>query len=141
MKDAVFAAAGSTLHILTEEGLLCDATDWQIVDHALFKDSLLCGTCVDSWQIDKVIDPRFDPFPIDTAEELRQLPYREYLKTHHWHIIRRAALDHYGNACLLCGETGKADVHHRTYERRGQERLHDLTILCRDCHGRFHEAA
>jgi replicative DNA helicase len=31
------------------------------------------------------------------------------------------------------------EVHHRTYERIGQERSEDLTVLCDVCHGLFHE--
>lgn len=30
-------------------------------------------------------------------------------------------------------------VHHRTYERRGDENLNDLTTLCQPCHERFHK--
>lgn len=33
------------------------------------------------------------------------------------------------------------NVHHRTYERLGKERLGDLTVLCRKCHGLFHGKA
>lgn len=30
------------------------------------------------------------------------------------------------------------DVHHRTYERLGQEQEYDLTVLCHRCHSLFH---
>lgn len=70
--------------------------------------------------------------------ELRALPYNEYLKTHHWRTISRAARDHYGEACLLCGATRHTHVHHRTYDRRGEERIHDLTVLCARCHEHWH---
>ena len=32
-------------------------------------------------------------------------------------------------------------ANHRTYERKGRERLSDLILLCRKCHGRFHAEA
>lgn len=73
-----------------------------------------------------------------TADELRALPYQEYLRTHHWSVIRQAALDHYGEACIMCGDEA-AEVHHRTYARIGRERIHDLTVLCRLCHAKHHE--
>lgn len=140
MTDIIFARAGNILHILTDDGLLCDCRDWKIVDRATYRDDLLCGTCLDSWQ-SSAVNPQFDPVPADKVAELRDMGYGEYLKTHHWRVVRQAALDHYGRACLLCGETGLVDVHHRTYDTRGRERLHDLSVLCRDCHSRFHTDA
>lgn len=66
--------------------------------------------------------------------------YAEYLQSEHWKTLRRAAIDYYGNACVLCGAKGsKVDVHHRLYVRRGKERLRDLTVLCRDCHAKHHD--
>jgi hypothetical protein len=35
----------------------------------------------------------------------------------------------------------RLDVHHRTYERVGQEQLRDLIVLCRTCHSRYHDKA
>jgi len=29
-------------------------------------------------------------------------------------------------------------VHHKTYERRGEERTSDLVAICLDCHGKEH---
>ena len=40
--------------------------------------------------------------------------------------------------CQLCNTGGSLQVHHRTYQRRGYERLDDLTVLCRKCHERQH---
>lgn len=130
-----FARSGTILHVLTDEGVLCGAQDWKITEQPVGRDDLLCGRCI---QLGTVDDVSFVELP---AAELATMPYAQYLHTHHWQTIRRAALDHYGPACVLCGETGQVDVHHRTYARRGQERLHDLTVLCRPCHGRFHTEA
>lgn len=130
-----FARAGHTLHLLTDEGVLCGADGWKISEQPAGRDDLICGQCLDAQ------DPSDDATFGAPAHELRALPYHDYLRTHHWHTIRRAALDHYGPACVLCGETGQVDVHHRTYARRGEERLHDLTVLCRSCHDRFHTEA
>lgn len=66
--------------------------------------------------------------------------YDTYLSGEHWQTLRRAAIDYYGDACVLCGATGdRVDVHHRHYKRLGGERLHDLTVLCRDCHAKHHD--
>lgn len=71
--------------------------------------------------------------------DLRTMPYDEYLQTMHWRHIRRLKLDEAGHRCEVCNAQDRLQVHHRTYERRGEEQLSDLTVLCADCHGLFHE--
>lgn len=72
-------------------------------------------------------------------KELARMPYAQYLQTEHWQETRRAALKRAGFKCQLCNSGGVLDVHHRTYERRGQERSADVIVLCRDCHSKFHD--
>lgn len=133
-----FARDGNVLHVINDGAVVCGATGQE--NTTVGRDDVVCGKCMDI-----LYPPAEDNVDFGDGEEtacrLSELPYELYLRTHHWQTIRRAALDHYGPACLLCGNTGQVDVHHRTYQRRGSERLHDLTILCRDCHGRFHKAA
>ena len=43
-----------------------------------------------------------------------------------------------GNQCELCPNRDSLQVHHKTYERYGQELLTDLVALCRECHARHH---
>ncbi len=71
---------------------------------------------------------------------LRTMPYIEYLQTPEWQTKRHGKLRSAGFRCELCN-TGNTvlDVHHRTYERRGNEYYKDLIVLCRDCHARFHD--
>lgn len=70
---------------------------------------------------------------------LRTMPYAEYLKTDHWQNMRRKMLKRAGFSCQLCNASGVSlHVHHRTYERRGQEAYSDLIVLCADCHETFH---
>jgi 5-methylcytosine-specific restriction endonuclease McrA len=65
--------------------------------------------------------------------------YQEYLHTDHWGSIRRNALEAADRRCQLCNATDQIlDVHHRTYERLGKEKLSDLIVLCRSCHERHH---
>jgi hypothetical protein len=75
------------------------------------------------------------------AQELRAMPYQEYLQTPEWQKKRVAALSRANHRCQVCNSRGPLDVHHRTYERRGSEDEHDLTVLCRRCHELFHSLA
>lgn len=84
------------------------------------------------------------PFKVDETDHtaLRSMPYKDYLKTDHWKDVRRRLFQARGRKCEKC-KRGKSvslqiDVHHLTYERRGQELLTDLQVLCRDCHNREH---
>ena len=45
-----------------------------------------------------------------------------------------------GFKCQLCGRKGDLNVHHNTYNSRGNENLKDLIVLCKDCHTKFHNA-
>lgn len=65
--------------------------------------------------------------------------YKEYLETEWWRERRKKTLDYYGGRCAVCNSAGLVDVHHRTYERLGQELDSDLIVLCRECHSRFHK--
>lgn len=70
--------------------------------------------------------------------ELRTMPYREYLQTPEWKERRYQHLKSVGFLCQICNHDGRLDIHHRTYENRGDERRQDLIALCRDCHDLFH---
>jgi len=73
-----------------------------------------------------------------SIEELRKMPYEEYLQTGHWQNIRKQALFRAKYKCQLCSNKGKLFVHHNTYENRGEEKDEDLIVLCKDCHEKFH---
>jgi 5-methylcytosine-specific restriction endonuclease McrA len=67
--------------------------------------------------------------------------YREvYLRSPHWLRVRRDALERAEYRCQVCNANKTLDVHHRTYERLGNEAPADLTVLCRRCHERFHDS-
>jgi hypothetical protein len=73
-------------------------------------------------------------------QNLRALPYGEYLQTPHWKRKREDKLRAVGRRCQVCNHgPDTLEVHHRTYERLGQELDEDLTVLCRACHGTFHD--
>lgn len=71
--------------------------------------------------------------------ELKTMPYRQYLETDHWKTMRMDMLKRAKFACQLCSAKGQLHVHHRTYERRGEENYSDLIVLCANCHGKFHD--
>ncbi|WP_343060446.1 helix-turn-helix domain-containing protein [Paenibacillus phyllosphaerae] len=71
--------------------------------------------------------------------DLKNMPYAEYLKTAHWKKLRGTVLKRFEYRCAICNSNESIEVHHRTYERRGEERLTDLTALCDKCHELYHQ--
>lgn len=72
------------------------------------------------------------------GEWLHSLTYDEYLATGDWAVVRYFALRRAGYQCEECSAGRDLHVHHRTYERRCEERLSDLVALCPECHARLH---
>lgn len=65
--------------------------------------------------------------------------YHNYLRSPEWAVRRQWMLDEASYRCQLCGESQSLQVHHRSYDNVGRERKSDLTVLCGDCHARFHD--
>ena len=59
--------------------------------------------------------------------------YSAYLQSGRWRRKRTRRLKK-DQCCQTCGVTRGLEVHHRTYERVGRERLSDLITLCNACH-------
>lgn len=70
---------------------------------------------------------------------MNQDEYKEYLKTDHWIELREKARKRDGNRCRLCDSSEDLNVHHRTYDNLGSEKVGDLTTLCKSCHEKFHD--
>lgn len=88
----------------------------------------------------KTRKPRSAKITPERIEELRRLPYPEYLKQPEWHRLRAVLYKFAAGRCQLCyTDKQPFHVHHRTYERLAQERISDLILLCADCHKLFHE--
>ena len=67
------------------------------------------------------------------------MTYDEYINSSSWRLspARLAELESSGYRCRVCnGMAGEVElqVHHRTYERLGNEQVGDLTALCVNCH-------
>lgn len=81
-----------------------------------------------------------DSFPVisdERAAELAEMPYPEYLQTPEWKERTRIMRKRAAHQCQVCCRVDGLQVHHRTYERRGNELPTDLTVLCDFCHDLF----
>lgn len=86
-------------------------------------------------------DYRLVPQPVDNFMDLavlKSLPYDDYLKTEYWQQVRKESLRRAKYRCQMCNADAPLDVHHRTYETRGEETTGDVIALCRDCHAKYH---
>lgn|ERR1022692_418120 len=84
--------------------------------------------------------PRTAKITPERIEELRRLPYPEYLKQPEWYRRRAVLYKFAAGRCQLCyTDKQPFHAHHRTYERLAQERISDLILLCAECHKLFHE--
>lgn len=76
--------------------------------------------------------------------------YQQYLRSDKWQLIKAQKLltcelsdcpkgvKCQGTGCGLFFPIDVIEVHHKTYERLGNERLDDLVVLCPACHGDQH---
>ncbi len=77
------------------------------------------------------LEPR-KPAPLLNAVQKLLADKAAYMRTAKWKKIRKAKLDQTRGQCEKCGSwMGRKDVHHKTYDRLGNERLEDLIVLCR----------
>ena len=76
-----------------------------------------------------------EPPPQKTHKE----KYHEYLRSEKWKVLRLQKIQESGGRCQLCNKGAPLHVHHRTYDNVFNEKLSDLIVLCKICHGMFHE--
>ena len=65
--------------------------------------------------------------------------YRDYLKSEEWRIRRDLIKSRDRYRCRLCHSTERLQVHHATYENKGNEKDNDLITLCGECHAKIHQ--
>ncbi len=107
----------------------------------LIKQSRLFGGIGLADAIGKWYQERRRPPQDEEWEELPTAPrltYHAYLQSDAWHQKREFMLRRAGYRCQVCNKKGRLELHHRTYERLGEERMEDLLVLCSSCHGLFH---
>lgn len=76
------------------------------------------------------------------CEHINNMKYTDFLSTPYWKIASGIAKNIHWK-CQVCNSTKKLRTHHRTYERHGYEHYlevikEDLTVLCDECHKKFH---
>lgn len=74
---------------------------------------------------------------------LKTMPYKSFLQTKYWKTLKEYVLTHVDNACALCScqSEKNLELHHRTYQYRGNEFSNirkSITVLCHQCHQMFH---
>jgi 5-methylcytosine-specific restriction endonuclease McrA len=74
-----------------------------------------------------------------SVQQLRALPYRLYLLTEHWQAVRHRALVTAEYRCQECAGGTSLQVHHKTYDRLGEELPADVAVLCASCHKARHQ--
>lgn len=70
---------------------------------------------------------------------MSKINYKKYIKSKKWKQKRQDLIDKIGYECEQCGHNHKLHVHHKTYERLGNELLDDLQLLCWRCHMSKHD--
>jgi len=69
-----------------------------------------------------------------TCYENRPSGYDKYLLSPHWRAFRQKILKGWDYKCCWCNSPDQLEVHHRTYERLGKEKMNDCVCLCDGCH-------
>lgn len=69
----------------------------------------------------------------------RRKEYKRYLGSKVWQDKRKEALEYYGNCCSQCKTTENLQVHHLHYRNIRNEKMADLSVMCRKCHGLLHQ--
>lgn len=113
--------------------------DWMIegIDSWRVRKNILSNPIQRYEYYKKVYTPR-------RIKKLKRMPYKDYLRTEHWELARKAVLTRDQYKCADCGKSKyekSLEVHHITYIRRGKENLGDLMTLCRECHQERHFVA
>lgn len=75
------------------------------------------------------------------SEYINSMNYQSFLQTPYWKAISSHAKYKARYKCQICNSKNDLDTHHRSYSIHGSEHanIHDLTVLCRDCHYKFHD--
>ena len=70
---------------------------------------------------------------------ITKVSYEEYIKSTRWQMKADDAKERANYRCQLCNvNVSTLHAHHRTYERLGNELPEDITVLCPECHRKFH---
>src|SRR3990167_484374 len=105
------------------------------------KNKRLCGTRKERNRTKRVMQQaRRKQAPVVSSHRYLRNKYQAYLNSPEWKAKAEEAKKRAGYRCQLCNRPRgvvKLEAHHRTYERVGQERPEDITVLCGECHTLF----
>ena len=90
----------------------------------------------------KIIRTGLGPDFYGSANQTAPTNYQTYIASAAWKQCADAAKARAGWRCQVCNKSSTQvalDAHHRTYERLGRERDADITVLCHECHAKFHD--
>ena len=65
---------------------------------------------------------------------MNRTDYQAYLASRAWALKRATVRERSDGLCERCWRNPMEAVHHKTYERIGDERLDDLMAICDFCH-------
>jgi len=65
----------------------------------------------------------------------RHVGYKQYIQSKEWKKKRQVALKAANYQCSRCGSKDNLQVHHLDYKYLYKERLHNVRVLCKRCHG------
>ncbi len=60
--------------------------------------------------------------------------YRKHLRSAKWRYLKARIINSRGHWCERCGLGYGLELHHKTYERLGDELITDVELLCDQCH-------
>lgn len=98
---------------------------------------MLCGSCGADLSAEVKIQIRLLR---RDAYRLRRRFYENYLLSPQWQTLRRVVLARAGGICEHCRSAKATQIHHKTYDRLGNELPDDLLAVCDACHGALHSA-
>lgn len=75
----------------------------------------------------------------NTIKQLKYMNYIDYLQTEHWKNKKIEKLKSTSFMCEKCNSKKDLQVHHISYENKGNENLSDLRTLCKSCHQKIHQ--
>lgn len=62
--------------------------------------------------------------------------YRRHLRSSKWRYLKARVVNSRGQKCERCGARFGLQLHHKTYQRLGDELPSDVELLCKPCHTR-----
>lgn len=66
--------------------------------------------------------------------KLHSKQYISYINSFDWYLKRRSIMERARGICESCKQAPAIEVHHKTYDRLGNEKDEDLTAVCEPCH-------